>query len=103
MGVLLTSVNFEVFDQSLTQTVFGEHTANGFLDNGFGRFSEVLCGGSETLTAGVASVAYIGFSSQFVTCQAYFLSVDDDYVVTAINVGSKARFVFTAQNLDSAR
>src|SRR5690606_8378789 len=44
----------------------------------------------------VLCVAIVNFVCQFVPCKVNLLSVDDDHVITSVNVWCECWFVFTA-------
>ncbi len=55
--------------------------------------------GSEcALTAGIACVAEIFTLVEFVTGHFHLISVDDDYIVTAVEVGGEVGLIFATKN-----
>lgn len=53
MGMLRTGIHLEVLEDSLAQTGFGKHTANGLFDHELRLLLQVVLSGRETLAAGI--------------------------------------------------
>ena len=56
MGMLRTGIHLEVLEDSLAQTGFGKHTANGLFDHELRLLLQVVLSGRETLAAGITRV-----------------------------------------------
>ena len=85
-----------------TKTCLGEHTLDCSSDE-LGRFlGEDLLRGGETLSTGISGVAYIHAVGHLLTLEGYLLCVDDDDVVTTVNVGSEAGLVLATEDKSDA-
>ena len=103
MGMLRTGIHLEVLEDSLAQTGLGKHTANGLFDHELRLLLQVVLSGCETLSAGITRVSYIDLLGQFVARELHLLRIDDDDVVTAIDVGRVAGLVLAAEDLGDLR
>lgn len=103
MRVFCACIDFQVAEKGRSEAVFGQHPFDCFFDEE-GRFlSQVIGGGGIALTARIAGVAGVDLIGHLFPRETYFVCVDDDDVVTAVNVGSVAGFVLTAQDFGYLR
>ena len=103
MGVFRACINFQVLEDSIAESRFGEHAANGLLDNELGLLRKVVRGGCETLSAGIPCVSYIDLVGQFVARELHLVRIDYDDIVAAIGVGGVAGLVLAAQDFSDLR
>ena len=106
VGMARTIVDVDVLDETASESVFGEHAFHNTKEEGMHAGFEVLVvrffhkhfGSELALTAGIAGVVEIDFVSQLFACEDNFISINDDYIVAALNKGAVAGFVFAAEN-----
>ena len=106
--MLGTVVNVNVLQQLSAQTVLGQHTLDDLHVQGVHTLAQVflllalglqLSRGRETLTTGIAGVAYILMLGPLLAGHLALVGVDDDYIVATVNVGSVIGFVLATQLL----
>ena len=101
--VLSASEDVEVSDLLSTEAVLRQHTFN-YAANEFVRtLLHQVSRSKLALATRETGVANINAVIPFVAGQLYFVSVDDDHVVTTINVRSVRRFVLAAEQLSYLR
>ena len=95
----------DVIEELTAQLVLGKHTLNNFLYQSLSAIGacQHLCGRSLALTTGIAGVTYIDLVGHLCACKLNLLGVDNDNIITAIDVRSVARLVLTTQNLCDLR
>ena len=96
--MLIASINVQVPVDFPAQTVLRQHAFNSHFQNPLWMFFEQKPGRCETLSTGIARVAYIDLIGQFLACQTHFFSVDNDYVVATVNVWREVGLVFAANH-----
>lgn len=97
------SVNFEVAEELGTQTVLGEHALNGVLNELAGLLGQELASGLVMTATGVTGVRVDYFTLLFVASQDNLLGVDNNNVVTAVNMRSEIGLVFAPEQLSNFR
>ena len=88
-------VHVHVLDDATSETVLGEHAFYHLYKEGMIAGLDVLVegllhhdlGGRYTLSAGIAGVREVLAVGPLVAGELHFVGVDDDYVVTALDVG----------------
>ena len=98
MGVLGTCVDFEVTEKRVSETSLGQHSLYGVLQKEFGLPFEAFSWIDETLSARVAGVSYIDLVGHLLARKPYLVGVDYDYIVTTVDMRSKAGLVLAAQD-----
>ena len=98
MWVLRTCVDVKIVDNLVSEAGFREHSLDSHPDE-FGRalLKDLLrCG--EALSARITGVAGVNAVGHLVTLESHLLGVDDDDVVTTVNVRSEARLVLATED-----
>jgi len=99
--VLGAVVNVEIAEQLATERTLRQHTSHCVTDDALhavGMLAQ-LCGGVETLTAGITSVAGVDLVGLLLASEISFLGIDDDNVVSTVYVGSEVWLVLSADEL----
>ena len=94
--MIISRINVQVGKQPPTEPVLGQHSFHGMFDNALGVLVEHLAGRGKALTAGVTRVADVNLVGHFLAGEANLIGVDDDHVVSAVNVRGEVGFVFAA-------
>jgi len=94
--MLLTGIDVQVGEHLAAQFILGQHTLDGVFENALRVLLEPYARGGKPLTTGVTRVADIDFVGHLGSGQAYLLGIDDNHVVSTVNVGRKVCFVFAA-------
>ena len=103
MGSLCAGIDLQVHEQLVAQTGLGQNALDGHLDEE-GRFLRQIVGRrSEALAAGVSGVTRVDLVGHFVARELHLLRVDDDDVVTAVDVGCVAGLVLASEDLRDLR
>src|SRR5699024_1082296 len=98
MWMLASSIHVKFLACCATEWVLRKHAFDGVFQEAYRVFvSKISCrdGFDPTYVSGVSVVHFI---LCFVTTQSNFLSVDDDYVVTCINVRCACWFVLASKD-----
>ena len=105
MFVFASCVNIQIAQQFSSQTVFRKHTFYYFLHQLFSsvRFSHQTSRSDFTLSTRITRIAQINLIVPLVTSELNFVSIDNNYIITAIYVRSKVRFVLTSQQFRNFR
>ena len=92
-----TSIHFQFFNHCIAQRTFWQHTFYSFFQCATWEF--VLHFAESTLvnTTWEARVTVVFFAFKFVTCHTQFVCIDNDDVITSINVWRVFRFMFATQ------
>ena len=103
--VLFAYINVEVAEELSAKTVLGKHTLHDTTEEFVCTvgLSEDRSGRVLALTAGVAGVGVVSAIRHLLTGQDELVGVDDDDVVTAVNVGSKVGLVLTTEQFGDLR
>ena len=99
MLVLGAGIDVEVAEQLVAQTVLGEHAFHHLTEEAILAFGLEACGCRLTLSAGVSGVTQIHAIVPLIAGQNDFVGINDDDVVSAINVRSEVGFVFAPEQL----
>ena len=101
--MLCAGIDLQVRQQLVAQTGLGQHAFDGLLDEE-GRFlCQIVGRRSETLAAGVSGVTRVDLVGHFVARELHLLRVDDDDVVTTVDVGCVAGLVLASEDLRDLR
>ena len=99
MWVLSTFINIKVVEEVIAKTVLWEHASYNVLYKTLVTF--VTCSNLSRskllLTTGITRESQIDTVCPLVTSHLNLVGVDDDYIVTTVNVRSEAGFVLTSQ------
>ena len=110
--MLGTIVNVNVLQQLGTQTVLGQHALDDLHVQGVHTLAQVflllalglqLGGGAEALATGIAGVANILVFGPLLAGHFALVGIDDDDVVTTVNMGSVVGFVLATEDLSHLR
>ncbi len=96
--MLRACIDVQIAYDLVTKTCLREHTLYRS-PNEFSRPSlQDLLRSRETLSARITGVAHINTISHLAAFEDHLLCVDDDDVVTAVNVWGESRFVLAAKD-----
>lgn len=103
--MLCTVEYIEIVQNVASEGTFGEHALNGVADDSVSTVLALaqLGGSVEALTARITSITCVNLVSLFLACEYHFSGIDDDYVVTAVYVGSEIGFVLSTEELGNLR
>lgn len=76
----------------------GQHTLNGFFHNQLRAFSQHLAIGGLLQTTWIPTVPGVHLLIKFSTGKDYLISINNNYMISGIYVGSESRGVFPTQN-----
>ena len=105
-------VNVNVLQQLGTQTVLGQHALDDLHVQGVHTLAQVFLllalglkqgGRAETLATGIARVANVLVLGPLLAGHLALVGIDDDHIVTAINVRGVVGFVLAAKDLSNLR
>lgn len=96
--MLRSSVNAELAVHLRTKAVVRQHAFDRMLNHALRELLQHQSGTCERRAALITGMTEIRLIRKFLTRKFHFLSIDDDDVITRINVRSKGRFIFTAKN-----
>ena len=96
--MLGTRVNMQVVENLFTKTGLGEHSFDGPPHEFSGSLRENLLRSRETLATRITGVASVNTAFHLVTLEGHLLGVDDDDVVTAIDMGGEPGLVLAAED-----
>lgn len=99
MGMLGTGIDVQVAVQGVAQTIFRKHATDGVFKNALGMAGEHLGRCGLALTAGVAGIALVDFVGHLLASENNLLGIDNDDVVTAVDMRGVARFGLAAQDV----
>ena len=97
--MLGTGIDVQVAVQGVAQTIFRKHATDGVFKNALGMAGEELGRCGVALSAEVAGRAlgdYVGCSFE---CSDNLIGIDNDDVVTAVDMRGVARFGLAAQDV----
>ena len=99
MLVLSSLINVHVVQQLCTQTVLRQHTFYYFTEQTVATFLQKISRSILDLSTGISGISQINTIVPLVTSQNDFVCIDDDYIITTVNVRSEIGFLLTAQKL----
>ena len=99
MLVLCASVNIHITQQLCAQTVLRQHTLNYFTEQTISALIQKVSRRIGDLSTGISGISQINTIVPLVTSQNDFVCIDDDYVITTVNMRSEIGFVLTTQKL----
>lgn len=76
-----------------------KHAADCMFNNPYRLFTKSIASFLVSVTTDVTGVVEVNFLQFFLACQNDFICVDDDNIVTSINMRCIGRFIFAGQNL----
>ena len=89
--MLAACIHLQVAHLRSPQTRAGQHAFHGFLDNEFGIFFEIFGRRGQPNASRIARMTDILLVRELLPGQSHLLGVDDDDIVTAVNVRSETR------------
>ena len=98
MRMLWTCIDMQIVDDLVTKACLREHTLHCSPYEFSRSLCEDLLRGRETLSAWITSVTNVNTISHLAAFEDNLLCVDDDDVVTAVNMRSESRFVLAAKD-----
>ena len=101
--VLRSGEDVQVVDELVAETVFGEHSLDHFAEQTVSALFKHLRGSHFALSAGEACVAYIDAAVPLVACHTDFVGIDNDNIVTTIDIGCEIGFVLATKELGNLR
>ena len=99
--VFAVSVDLEPAEAGFADLVLGEHaldSATNQLVSTVG-LSQDVSGSLAALTTRITSIAGVNLICLLLTCEDYLVGIDNDYVVTTVNVRCEVWFVLSANQL----
>ena len=99
MLVRCALVNIQITQQFGTQTILGQHTLYYFTEQTVCALGQKVSRRIRDLSTGISGISQINTIVPLITSQNDFLCVDDNYVITTVNVRSEIGFVLTTQKL----
>ena len=96
--MLAASVNAELAVHLSTETVMRQHAFYSVLNNAFRELFEHQASGRERRATLITGMTEVRLIRKLLTRKFNLLCIDDDDIITRINVRSKGRFIFTAKN-----
>ena len=105
MLVLSTLIDIEVVQQTASKGTFRQHALHGVTQDALHseRLLAKLGRRVETLSAGIAGITGVDLVGLFLASELHLCSVDDDNIVTAIDVRSETGLVLAADKLGDLR
>ena len=105
MLVLAAGIHIKVCQLLCSQTILRQHTLNDFLQQLFFtvRTSHQTSRSHFSLSTRITSMTQIYTICPLITCQYNFVSIDNDYIIATISVGSEVRLVLTSQQFRNFR
>ena len=103
MRMFASGIHLQVAQQRLAQTCTGQQALDGLFEDELGLLTQVIGRSGVALAAGITRVTDVHLVRHLLARKLHFVSVDDDDIVTAVNVRSEARLVLTAQDLGYLR
>jgi len=100
--MLGTCIDIEVAVELVTKAILRKHSADGVFENALGMAGENLGGSGFTLAAGITGVALIDLVGHFLAGEDDLFSIDDDYVVAAVDVRGEARLGLATEDVGNA-
>ena len=109
MWVLAAIVDIHVLEQLCAQFVLGKHTFDHMEEQWVLTWHDTFAQrlllkdlrSCLTLAAWVACVGQIDAVSSFLSSESHLVGIDNNHVVTTVNVGGKAGFVLAAQDFSN--
>ena len=98
MGMLGACIDEKLLDHLAAQPVLRQHALHGALDDGFWTALQQVLGDFLAQTTGVAGEVLVDLLLEFVAGELDLVGIDENDVISAINVGRVVSFVLTAQN-----
>lgn len=92
-------VYVQASEKLASQSILGQHAANGVLNKALRMFFTDRSGRVLTLAAWITRVSIDNAVRFFLTGQSYFLSIDHNYVITAIHIRRIACLMLSADNV----
>jgi len=96
--MLWTCIDMQIVDDLVTKACLREHTLHCSPYEFSRSLREDLLRSRETLSARITGVANVNTISHLAALEDNLLGVDDDDVVTAVNVRGEPRFVLAAKD-----
>lgn len=103
MRMLRTGIDLQILEDSFAQTGLGKHTFNRFFDHERRFLRQIVGGRSETLASRETGVARVDLVGHLVARELHLVRVDDDDIITAIDVGRVAGLVLASEDLRDLR
>jgi hypothetical protein len=97
--VLSTCVDFEVTQLCSAERPAREHPLDGESNDVFWMTVSKLRSGRALEAPYVSSVSVVHFVAPLFTCERDFISINDDDIVSIIDVRSKSRLVLAAEHV----
>jgi len=95
--MLRACIYIQVAENDISEAGPGEHSPDGVLYNCGRPVCEQFLGGAETLSSRITGMTGIHLVCELFAGETNLVGVDDDDIVTAVNVGSVVGLVFAAK------
>lgn len=99
MGMILTCKYMQVLEHCTSQTILGKHAANGMFHQATGILLSQVTVTDATLPARITCIPDMLPVGPLIATHLYLLGIDDDHVITTINVRRKVGLVLAADQL----
>ena len=101
--MLGAGIHLQILHNGFAKARFGEHAFDSLLDEKRRFLRQVIGRRSETLTSRETGVSRVDLVGHFVARELHLLRVDDDDVVTTVDVGCVAGLVLASEDLRDLR
>ena len=96
--MLAPCIYVQVAEDLVTKTILGEHTFDGMFEHCCGPLRHEGLDRNAALTSRITGVVNVFLLLHFVACKADLVGIDDDDIVTTVNVGGEVGLVLSAEN-----
>jgi hypothetical protein len=97
MRMLITGINFQLFEKLSAESVLGQHTLDGKPDKILRSLFHEFLGGDHFEPSDVTAVPVVNLLLPFSACQDNLIRIDNNNPVTRINMRCKKRVVFSSK------
>lgn len=99
MRMFAACINMKFTIHLGTELVLREHAANSMFYDPYRSFTKSISGLLVSVATDVAGVVEVNFLQFFLACQNDFVCIDDDDIVTGINMRCVGRFILPDRTL----
>lgn len=98
MRMFAACINMKFTIHLGAELVLRKHAADCMFNNPYRSFAKSIPCLLVSVTADIAGVVEVNFLQFFLACQNDFVCIDDDDIVTGINMRCVGRFIFAGKN-----
>ena len=103
MGMLCADIYVQLAEHLRAEAVLRQHTLNGMFNDAGREALEHLTGSRERRAALIAGVTEIGLVRQLLSRELYFFSIDNNDIITGVDMRRVNGLILTAKNLRDLR